>query len=74
MEDLSRGDFRRRGDPALEEIEVDIAAGEHEPDLSPGKARALLHRRCEGGCAGALGEIVRIRPKNADRVSDLLRP
>src|ERR1700729_1718657 len=69
----SRGDRARRGyDPSPEEIEVNISARQHEPDLAPFETRSLLRRRRERGRPRALGEVVRISPIGAHRSGHLV--
>src|SRR5689334_7859109 len=61
------GDRRVCSNPAAEQIEIDIATGEHETDALPLQLVFLLKRRGARGGPRAFGEIVRAGPVGSDR-------
>src|SRR3954454_3590808 len=65
-------DRRIRPDPTAEQIEIDIATGEHEADVLDRQPGLFLKRRSERGGASAFGEIMRVGPVGADRGGDLV--
>src|ERR1700739_1134620 len=60
-----------RGDPSLEQIEINVAAAEHEPDPLAANFRLVLQGGGERGGARAFGEVMRIGPVGPDRRGDL---
>src|ERR1700738_11141 len=68
----SRHCWRVRSDPMAEQIEIDIAAGQHETDALARQFCLFLHRRGESARAAPFGWIMCIGPVGADRGSDLI--
>src|SRR3954463_8298025 len=65
-------DRRIRPDPTAEQIEINIAAGQHETDALA-RQSCLVQKCCgERGGAGAFGEIVRVGPERTDRERDFI--